>query len=199
MIRFISIPNLVTYTSLLAGLLAIYFSFLKNPYAAGLLIAISAICDMMDGRFARLFKRDHDQQQMGVQLDSFVDAITFGIVPVICTFLIATPSTLPQIILWGCASIFYLVCVVTRLAYYNLFSSSENCFEGMPTTMSGILWSMIFLFPQVLTFTPALFAIIAIAMVAPIKTTRPGTKMLIFATCFSTCVIAGHIFFLFRI
>src|SRR5204863_51229 len=71
--------NAVTYLSLLAGLLAVVTAKEWRSWsAAGGLLALSALADTLDGRFARLFRRDSDQQRFGVELDSLADAVTFG-------------------------------------------------------------------------------------------------------------------------
>ncbi len=82
--RYVHASNGVTYLSLLAGLLAVVTAREWRSWsAAGGLIAVCALADTLDGRFARLFRRDADAQRFGVELDSLADALTFGLVPVV--------------------------------------------------------------------------------------------------------------------
>jgi phosphatidylserine synthase len=75
--RYFHRSNLITYLSLLAGLLAIVSAKeLGSLSVAGGLIALCALADTLDGKFARLFKRPENQKQFGVQLDSLTDALT---------------------------------------------------------------------------------------------------------------------------
>ena len=60
-----------------------------GPAAAGALIALAAIADTFDGRFARLFAADAGQVGLGAELDSLCDACTFGLAPVVCTAALA--------------------------------------------------------------------------------------------------------------
>ena len=80
--------NLLTYASLLAALGAIACSGQRSPGLAGALIAVAVILDTFDGRFARLFARDEDQRAIGGQLDSLVDAVSFGVAPAMCMLLL---------------------------------------------------------------------------------------------------------------
>ena len=92
MVGTITISNLVTYLSLLCGVFALYFAMLKNLHGTGLCIALCCICDMMDGRFARLFSRNEVQKATGVQLDSIVDALTFGAAPLAGVYIAVSPE-----------------------------------------------------------------------------------------------------------
>src|SRR5438128_8549860 len=83
--RYIRLCNLLTYISLLCSLLAVFAAREYQSWeAAGLLIAVSALADTFDGKFARLFPRTENETAFGAQLDSLVDAVSFGLVPVIC-------------------------------------------------------------------------------------------------------------------
>jgi phosphatidylserine synthase len=76
--------NLLTYGSLAAAVTAMAASAgLSNTALAGCALALAAIMDAFDGRFARLFRRSLRQAQLGRELDSLVDAVTFGVAPVV--------------------------------------------------------------------------------------------------------------------
>src|SRR2546428_8631204 len=83
--RYVRLCNLLTYVSLFCGMLAIYAAReFRSWETAGLLMAIAALADTFDGKFARRFSRSERENAFGAQLDSLVDAVSFGIVPVIC-------------------------------------------------------------------------------------------------------------------
>ena len=76
--------NLLTYVALAAALGAVAMAVEKSSFAAaGALLAGTALADTFDGRFARRFPRTERQRQVGAQLDSLVDAIVFGLAPVV--------------------------------------------------------------------------------------------------------------------
>lgn len=91
---------------------------------ASLCLMLSGICDSFDGTLARKYKYDKSQQEYGVQLDSLSDVICFGILPAIITVLIST-SIVSVII-----CIFYMLCGVIRLAYFNMLHTTKAAKKG---------------------------------------------------------------------
>jgi CDP-diacylglycerol--serine O-phosphatidyltransferase len=78
------IPNLVTLASLCAGLSAIRFALLERWEHAIIAVMISAICDTLDGRLARMLK---GTSQFGAELDSLADLVAFGVAPALIIYL----------------------------------------------------------------------------------------------------------------
>lgn len=72
--------NLLTYGALICAVTA---SVAHTHHAiAGIGLALAVVADTFDGRFARAFARTDRQQRIGHQLDSLVDAVAFGLAPV---------------------------------------------------------------------------------------------------------------------
>jgi CDP-diacylglycerol--serine O-phosphatidyltransferase len=166
--------NLLSYISLLSSLLAVIVARQWRSWEyAGLLLAISALADTFDGKFARLFSRSGDEKAFGGQLDSLVDAVAFGIVPVVCLeSLVRFTSTSSQIG-WAAAAFLYVVCALTRLGYYNLHSDSTSRFVGLPTTLAALLWSTAFLTRPSAYSTILILAVLGGAMVSSVPIARP--------------------------
>ena len=80
------IPNLFTAGNLVGGILAIIFTLNGNIFLAPFCIFASAIFDFLDGFVARLLKV---QGELGKQLDSLADMVTFGVAPGIIIYQIA--------------------------------------------------------------------------------------------------------------
>src|SRR5207247_10603572 len=144
--RYIRLCNLLTYISLLCSLLAVFAAREYRSWeAAGLLLAVSALADTFDGKFALLFQRTENESEFGAQLDSLVDAVSFGIVPVVCLqSLVQFDSASARFELLVAAFV-YVLCAVTRLGYYNLHHHEQSGLIGLPTTLSGLLCSTLFL------------------------------------------------------
>ena len=172
--RYFHLSNLLTYLSVLAGLCAIFsVQKLQSWSVAGGLIALCALADTFDGKFARLFTRSASLKDFGIQLDSLADALTFGLVPVICLLLLLSFESVTTYMLWCAAAFFYVVSALTRLGVYNLHHDESNGFVGLPTTVAGLIWSSAFLAqPSVILSMVMLFAC-GIAMVSPIPLPRP--------------------------
>jgi CDP-diacylglycerol--serine O-phosphatidyltransferase len=111
------------------------------------LIAASMVCDMLDGRVARMTRKTSD---FGGQLDSLCDAISFGVAPAIILHRTVTHALRTQTLLaipegmetslervaW-CVAAIYVACAVLRLARFNVENepdeSSHMRFVGLPT------------------------------------------------------------------
>jgi len=165
---------LLTYLSLLSSLLAVVAAREWRSWEyAGLLLAISAFADTFDGRFARLFSRDDSEKAFGSQLDSLVDAVAFGIVPVVCLQSLVVFTSTTTRIAWLAAAFVYVVCALTRLGYYNLHVEVHAGFIGLPTTLAALLWSSVFLTHPAATSTVLILTILGMAMVSAIPISRP--------------------------
>jgi CDP-diacylglycerol--serine O-phosphatidyltransferase len=76
--RYISVCNLLSYVSLACGVCAVFAARqLASWEASGLFLALAALADTFDGKFARRFQRTDFDRSFGVQLDSLVDAVSF--------------------------------------------------------------------------------------------------------------------------
>jgi len=92
-VRMFNIPNLFTAGNMLCGIMAIFFAFSGRIDIAPFFIFGGAIFDYLDGFLARILKK---QGEMGKQLDSLADMITFGLAPGIIMMAVlayATTST----------------------------------------------------------------------------------------------------------
>ena len=88
------IPNLITLTGLCFGLSSIRFAVLEDFKAAVVCILIAAICDVLDGLFSRLLKTQSD---LGAELDSLADFLSFGVAPGILVYF----GILEELAIWG--------------------------------------------------------------------------------------------------
>ena len=114
------LPNALTMLGLCAGLTAIRFG-LNDAWNAGvILVTAAALLDTLDGRMARLMG---GPTVFGGQLDSLVDAISFGVAPVMLIYLWSL--NLVGGIGWAIALLF-VVCCVLRLARFNVSSSDTD-------------------------------------------------------------------------
>src|SRR5688572_16135054 len=72
------IPNAITCLNLLSGCLALYFAFHNRLDYTAYLVGVAAVFDFLDGMIARLLKA---YSEIGKQLDSLADMVSFGVVP----------------------------------------------------------------------------------------------------------------------
>src|SRR5437867_311077 len=149
--QYLSVSNIVSYASVAAALLAMICASEGRWSVSGMYLGLSVIADMLDGTFANLFSRSERERAFGAQLDSLCDAIAFGGAPVVSAFVVGSNATSNATVraLWIAAALFYLISVITRLGFFNIYSGQAARFIGLPTTMSGLALATIFLFRPV--------------------------------------------------
>jgi CDP-diacylglycerol--serine O-phosphatidyltransferase len=128
------IPNLFTTLNMLCGFLSIISSSEGKFISAAWFIIAAAIFDMLDGTLARL---TNSSSELGVELDSLSDIVSFGAAP---AFLIYT-SYLFQYETWGIIiSSLLMIAGGFRLARFNvqLVGFDKKYFVGLPIPSSGI-------------------------------------------------------------
>lgn len=125
------IPNAFTLGNLSCGTLAIVNIFNDKLETAVYLVLIAAVLDFFDGFLARLLKVSGE---LGKQLDSMADLVTFGIAPSCMLYALSY-----QIDGWMRYS-FLLLAVFSayRLAKFNLDTRQSHSFIGVPTPITGI-------------------------------------------------------------
>jgi CDP-diacylglycerol---serine O-phosphatidyltransferase len=195
--RYLRCSNLLSYLSLLSSLLAVIVAREWSSWEyAGILLATSAFADTFDGRFARLFSRSEPEKAFGAQLDSLIDAVAFGIVPVVCLQSLTAFTSISTQIAWTAAAFIYLVCALTRLGYYNLQSDTHSGFIGLPTTLAALFWSTVFLTHPSVIPTILMLVFLGAAMVSSIPISRPrGLAMWAYMLWF----MAVFVFYGFRL
>ena len=133
------IPNTITLANLFCGCLSIVATFSGNIGAAGLLIFLAAIFDFLDGFSARLLNA---YSELGKQLDSLADIVSFGVAPAMIAFRImfARQADLPFDWLVYTAFVMVLFSAL-RLAKFNIDTRQTEHFIGMPTPANAMFWA----------------------------------------------------------
>lgn len=134
----------------MSGSVAIVFAIDGHLVWAAIFICIAAVFDFFDGFAARALKA---YSEVGKQLDSLADVVSFGVAPGAILF------TLLEFSLFGkndpiheisgnwsewliLFSAFLLpVFGAIRLARFNTNSSDENFFRGLPIPANGMFWA----------------------------------------------------------
>jgi len=132
------IPNAITLLNLLAGVIGIIWVINGNILSGAYFIILAAILDFFDGFAARLLKV---QSEIGKQLDSLADLVSFGVLPGMVIYQMAIVESesewLPYLTL-----IIPLLSAV-RLAKFNLDTRQTDRFIGLPTPANALFLSTI--------------------------------------------------------
>lgn len=122
------LPNLITAGSLFAGFYSMVATLNGNYGTAAIWIFISAICDGLDGKVARL---TGTTSQFGVEFDSLADLVAFGVTPGLMMYAWALK---PFGRLGWLAAFLFVVCGALRLARFNVQVTTVESkrFVGLP-------------------------------------------------------------------
>lgn len=147
------IPNLLTLSNLLCGCLAIKFAFEWNLVMSAYLVGLAAVFDFLDGFAARLLKVTGE---MGKQLDSLADMVSFGVVPGVMAFQLIKISLFTNVVyhegdvyhvMDSMAYLAFIIPVLSayRLAKFNIDTRQTDKFIGLPTPANAIFFSSLVL------------------------------------------------------
>lgn len=156
------IPNLFTLLNLLFGCLAIVcimqtgltlsadasgdnvIVIPEKISLASLFIALAAVIDFLDGFVARLLKVP---SEMGKQLDSLADAVSFGVAPGLIAYQFLRlsyaqqPDGLDINMLWLFPAFIIPCAGAYRLARFNIDPGQSHGFKGVPIPAAGLLFA----------------------------------------------------------
>ncbi len=155
------IPNIFTLLNLLFGCCAIVFalqtesvvikqaddfstsfSIPERLYYAAICIAIAAFIDFLDGFLARLLQATGD---MGKQLDSLSDIVSFGVAPAVILFQFLRLSYMREEngidinIAWLLPAFLFACAGAYRLARFNIDTTQTYGFKGVPIPAAGLV------------------------------------------------------------
>ena len=137
------IPNIFTFINLSFGILSLLSTFGGKYKLACVFILLAALVDRYDGRIARFLNVSSD---LGKELDSLADLVSFGVAPAILIFLIFNFDSLgPYGLLGLIPLLLFPICGAFRLARYNA-SEFDGVFTGIPITVTGSFLALFALF-----------------------------------------------------
>ena len=134
------VPNLLTLGNLISGCLSMVFVFQEKPMAAIICIGISLLLDFLDGLIARMLQVSSD---LGIQLDSLADVVSFGVAPAMMMFDVLSSSSNVEIISY--LAFIFPAFGAYRLARFNIQQTNSAYFQGLPipaaaTYFCGLFW-----------------------------------------------------------
>ncbi|MDA0313240.1 MAG: CDP-diacylglycerol--serine O-phosphatidyltransferase [Gemmatimonadetes bacterium] len=139
----IILPSAFTLGNLFFGIYAIVAAGRGDMIWAGWFIMFAGTLDMLDGSVARLTRTG---SKFGAELDSLVDAISFGVAPGIIIYQLFFVDAQ-----WSWTlSFVYVTAVVVRLARYNIEQGGEakRYFHGLPSPAAGMTLASFYPFSQ---------------------------------------------------
>lgn len=138
------LPSAFTLGNLFLGIWAIIHASRGQFAEAGWMIVGAAIMDLLDGRIARFTATG---SAFGEELDSLVDAISFGVAPALIAYFafLDTGGEWSWIL-----SFLYIVAAVFRLARFNIeqAGTAKSAFHGLPSPTAGACLATYYAFTE---------------------------------------------------
>ena len=198
MIGFYSYTVVLTYLGLASAAMGMILTFQGFAKYALFCLAFSGLCDMFDGKVARLKKdRTEDEKRFGIQIDSLCDVVCFGAFPMILCYSIGMRGPAGISIL-----VFYLIAGVIRLAFFNVMEEkrqdetdeARKYYQGLPITSIAII------LPLFCTLRPLLghrflselhicILTVGLLFIINFPLRKPGWKMLTLLVAIVSCAL----------
>lgn len=141
------LPSAFTLGNLFFGIWAIIAAAQGNFKWAAWYVMFAGVLDMLDGRVAR---RTKTGTKFGAELDSLVDAISFGVAPAMIMYFLEFryAGKFAWVLCFA-----YIVAVVLRLARYNVQAATHTAapagwFNGLPSPSAGMTLAVWYPFSQ---------------------------------------------------
>lgn len=145
------IPNAITCLNILSGCIASLLAIEGYLFPAALLILLAAVFDFLDGMFARLLGA---YSEMGKELDSLADMLSFGFAPATIAFSYMRLAVLgdtgaaftPETLSYSQIAILLSAFIISifsglRLAKFNVDTRQTTSFIGVPTPANAMFWA----------------------------------------------------------
>jgi CDP-diacylglycerol--serine O-phosphatidyltransferase len=145
------IPNIVTLFNLTCGCFAILLSAKGYLKEAAVMVLLASVFDFFDGFAARLL---HVKSNMGKELDSLVDMVSFGVSPAVIMYNLYLDTGICKEEIYGISvvpallSVLFSCFVALRLAKFNLDVRQTEIFYGLPSPAAAFVMISFVFFPQ---------------------------------------------------
>lgn len=162
------IPNAITCANLFSGCIGVVFAFKGELEIAAYFVLLSGLFDFFDGMVARLL---NVKSEIGKQLDSLADMVSFGFLPGVVMFQLLLKSDYVDTSLYQYLPLPYFGFIITvfsalRLAKFNIDERQTEDFIGLNTPMNTLfIVSLPFIahdYPEIIGSSIVLISIIAI-------------------------------------
>lgn len=167
LIQFVNknLANTVTLGNIVFGSLSLAATMANHFYLAAICILGAVVMDTMDGRVARHFDI---VSEIGKELDSLCDLVSFGVAPAMLVYqtkLVSLPLLAGVLLM-----LLYILCGAFRLARFNVLNIPDY-FVGVPITFAGIIMALMTLFYKGTSVSLSAFimALLALLMISPFK------------------------------
>lgn len=201
MIGFYNYSVILTYIGLASAVVGITQVFEGNYSVCFLCLLLSGVCDLFDGKIARMMKNRTDHEKVfGIQIDSLCDLVCFAVLPAVIGYSFGFNYGLGLI-----SAVMIVLGGVIRLGFFNVMeeerqrNTTENRkeYQGLPVTSAAIIFPLIYIgkayigntaFPYVFQ---SFMILVSILFVINFKVKKPSIKGLLLLGTLAFIIVYG--------
>lgn len=189
MIGYYNYTVILTYLSLISAMFGTYLAFNQEYVGALICLLLCGAFDSFDGIVARTKKdRTDEEKKFGIQIDSLVDVIAFGVFPTVIGYSLGLTQWY-----WGLIFCLFACGAVSRLGYFNVAEElrqnqtveKRKYYQGLPVTSASLIFPAVYLLKCIIGFESMILvygivmAVVATAFVVNFKVIKPGLRGII--------------------
>lgn len=171
---------ILSYLGVLFSVVGMFYAVTSNFKVSMICLILAGVCDTFDGKFARMCKRDKDEEMFGIQLDSLADTIDFVCFPVVFGLALGFNKWYNVI-----SYVLLAMCGIQRLCHFNVLVINKNdkgpvkFYSGLPVTSTSITFPLFWLIGNYLPASaypiiyPTLTYLTAILFILNVKVPKP--------------------------
>lgn len=156
---------ILSYLGVIFAVVGMYLATVKEFKFAVIALILSGVCDMFDGKVARMCKRTKDEELFGIQLDSLADTIDFVAFPIVFGLALGFNHWYNII-----SYVLLAMCGIQRLCHFNVLVMNKNdkgpvkFYSGLPVTSTSITYPLFWLISQAKCVTNDIYLIMYTAL-----------------------------------
>ncbi|MBR3418702.1 MAG: CDP-alcohol phosphatidyltransferase family protein [Oscillospiraceae bacterium] len=139
---------ILTYFGMLSAFSGILCAINEQFRKAVICLLIAGCCDLFDGAVASTKERTKSEKCFGIQIDSFSDLISFGVLPAVFLYMFSGKSGFS-----AASAALYTLLALIRLSFFNVTeeerqdstNSRRTDFQGIPVTTAAMVLPLVYL------------------------------------------------------
>lgn len=115
-------------------------------------LVVAGVCDLFDGKVARMCKRTEDEKLFGIEIDSLADMVGFVVFPVVFGYSLGLHEWYHIL-----GYILLVLAGITRLGYFNISVCNTNRdkpvkhYSGLPVTTTSMIVPLVYLVSKIIS------------------------------------------------
>ena len=174
---------ILTYIGAACAVVGMHFALIHNLKYAMICIVLAGVCDLFDGKVARMCKRTEEEKLFGIEIDSLADMVGFVVFPVVIGYSLGLTEWY-----YILGYVLLVLAGITRLGFFNISVSDTNRdtpikkYSGLPVTSTSFIVPLLYvisiLFKNIefATMYPYMTYIVAFLFVLNFKLPKPKGK-----------------------